>query len=87
MLSSTCQSAVQRTRHKFSDEDRSVLEKQFGLNPRPSAEARDNIARLLNMGDKQVQIWFNNARQRHLPPTDEKIKCVKSSMGAIMGLL
>jgi hypothetical protein len=51
-------------RHRFSQEDKTYLAKQFEVNSRPTAPQRRIFAAELGVDEKQIQTWFNNQRQR-----------------------
>jgi hypothetical protein len=53
-----------RGRHGFSQEDIAYLEKQFEVNPRPTARQRRIFAAQLGVDEKQIRTWFNDQHQR-----------------------
>jgi len=42
----------------------SVLEQVYSLDPFPGLDARRELAKQLNVSPRQVQVWFQNKRQR-----------------------
>merc|ERR1719238_1105728 len=42
----------------------SVLEQVYTLDPFPGLDARRELAKQLNVSPRQVQVWFQNKRQR-----------------------
>ncbi|TKA66883.1 hypothetical protein B0A55_08186 [Friedmanniomyces simplex] len=44
-------------------EDQSVLEEAYKRDPKPDKAARLEIVKVVNLGEKEVQIWFQNRRQ------------------------
>ena len=40
------------------------LESEFEQNPRPSTQVQVNLAKMLNIDEKQVRTWFFNQRRR-----------------------
>lgn len=55
-----------RRRFRFPPHDSVVLRQHFVDDPMPNKETRFKLARRLNVAEKQVQVWFQNRRQRHL---------------------
>jgi hypothetical protein len=51
-------------RKRTSREQLQVLEKSFSENPRPTSEQRKELAMLLDMTPRGVQIWFQNRRAK-----------------------
>jgi hypothetical protein len=47
----------------ISPQDQKILEQAFAKNPRPSKVVRQEIVRRVSLGEKEVQIWFQNRRQ------------------------
>ena len=54
-------------RCKISREQLSVLIKSFEEEPLPNFDQRQNLAKVLGMTPRSVQIWFQNRRQRLKP--------------------
>ncbi|KIW03550.1 uncharacterized protein PV09_05311 [Verruconis gallopava] len=54
---------ARQRRRRTSPDDQRVLEEAFLRNPRPSKEERQEIISKVALGDKEVQIWFQNRRQ------------------------
>ncbi|KAK2758970.1 hypothetical protein FQN54_003068 [Arachnomyces sp. PD_36] len=50
-------------RRRTSPEDHAILEAEYQRNPKPDRTARANIVSRVALGDKEVQIWFQNRRQ------------------------
>ncbi|KAM5508538.1 Homeobox protein yox1 [Microsporum canis] len=46
-----------------SPEDHAILEAEYRLNPKPDKATRASIVSRVSLGDKEVQIWFQNRRQ------------------------
>merc|ERR1719487_1256664 len=42
----------------------SVLEQVYSMDPFPGLDARRELAKQLNVSPRQVQVWFQNKRQR-----------------------
>ncbi|KAJ8612335.1 hypothetical protein MRB53_037545 [Persea americana] len=65
---------VRQRRKRTSAEDQIVLEAEFQKDPKPDKASRRRIAGLVALGDKEVQIWFQNRRQtkrRKTRPMDD----------------
>ncbi|KAF2669899.1 hypothetical protein BT63DRAFT_224477 [Microthyrium microscopicum] len=56
-------SLARQRRRRTSPEDQKILEEEFDKNPRPDKTARKDIVSRVSLGDKEVQIWFQNRRQ------------------------
>ncbi|KAK0336774.1 Homeobox protein yox1 [Friedmanniomyces endolithicus] len=54
---------ARQKRKRTSLEDQSVLEDAYKRDPKPDKAARLEIVRMVNLGEKEVQIWFQNRRQ------------------------
>ncbi|KAK1065320.1 Homeobox protein yox1 [Friedmanniomyces endolithicus] len=54
---------ARQKRKRTSLEDQSVLEDAYKRDPKPDKTARLEIVRMVNLGEKEVQIWFQNRRQ------------------------
>lgn len=51
-------------RNRAKGETLNILERQFHLNPNPTPQERRQIAKLVNMNEKSVTIWFQNKRAK-----------------------
>jgi RNA recognition motif-containing protein len=58
------ENSTTRQRHKWKDEHVEFLKSKFMENPKPSTQAKKELAKQLGVQEKHVQTWFNNARQR-----------------------
>ncbi|KAK5746830.1 Homeobox protein yox1 [Elasticomyces elasticus] len=56
-------SYLRQKRKRTSMEDQSVLEEAYKRDPKPDKAARMEIVKIVNLGEKEVQIWFQNRRQ------------------------
>lgn len=54
---------ARRRRRRTSQHDQAILEEEYRKCDRPDKTRRRGIAALVEMGDKEVQIWFQNKRQ------------------------
>ncbi|KAK2879985.1 hypothetical protein FQN49_000678 [Arthroderma sp. PD_2] len=54
---------IRQRRRRTSPEDHAVLEAEYQLNPKPDKATRASIVSRVSLGDKEVQIWFQNRRQ------------------------
>ncbi|EOA90284.1 uncharacterized protein SETTUDRAFT_126230 [Exserohilum turcica Et28A] len=54
---------ARQKRRRTSKEDEDVLKSEYLKNPKPSKAARLEIVRKVALGEKEVQIWFQNKRQ------------------------
>ncbi|KAL4969643.1 homeobox domain-containing protein [Aspergillus stella-maris] len=54
---------ARQKRRRTSPEDHAVLEAEYQRNPKPDKTARTNIVSRVSLGEKEVQIWFQNRRQ------------------------
>ncbi|KAF9893025.1 hypothetical protein FE257_012436 [Aspergillus nanangensis] len=54
---------ARQKRRRTSPEDHAILESEYQLNPKPDKTARANIVSRVSLGEKEVQIWFQNRRQ------------------------
>ncbi|KAF1986470.1 hypothetical protein K402DRAFT_355898 [Aulographum hederae CBS 113979] len=55
---------VRQKRKRTSAEDQAILETEFLRNPRPDRASRISIVKRVALGEKEVQIWFQNRRQK-----------------------
>lgn len=49
---------------RFTPDQVEVLERQFSLDPYPALPLRAELAKLLRVTERQVMVWFQNARSR-----------------------
>ncbi|EPS44848.1 hypothetical protein H072_1197 [Dactylellina haptotyla CBS 200.50] len=56
-------SLARRRRRRTSHKDQAILEAEFAVCDRPDRNKRKEIADLVGLKEKQVQIWFQNRRQ------------------------
>ncbi|GAB7353784.1 hypothetical protein MBLNU459_g4167t1 [Dothideomycetes sp. NU459] len=56
-------SLARQKRRRTSPEDQAVLEAEYQRNPKPDKAARMAIVERVALGEKEVQIWFQNRRQ------------------------
>ncbi|KAJ5748817.1 uncharacterized protein N7511_010513 [Penicillium nucicola] len=54
---------ARQKRRRTSPEDHAILESEYQQNPKPDKSARTNIVNRVSLGEKEVQIWFQNRRQ------------------------
>ncbi|KAI9784648.1 MAG: hypothetical protein M1839_001870 [Geoglossum umbratile] len=54
---------ARQKRRRTSPEDQSLLEAEYEKNPRPDKATRMEIVSRVSLGEKEVQIWFQNRRQ------------------------
>ncbi|KAF3490741.1 uncharacterized protein GIQ15_00258 [Arthroderma uncinatum] len=54
---------IRQRRRRTSPEDHAILEAEYQLNPKPDKATRASIVSRVSLGDKEVQIWFQNRRQ------------------------
>ncbi|KAI4906897.1 hypothetical protein J4E90_010100 [Alternaria incomplexa] len=54
---------ARQKRRRTSKEDEDVLKSEYLKNPKPDKAARLDIVRKVALGEKEVQIWFQNKRQ------------------------
>ncbi|CAG8887918.1 unnamed protein product [Penicillium egyptiacum] len=54
---------ARQKRRRTSPEDHVVLESEYQQNPKPDKAARTSIVNRVSLGEKEVQIWFQNRRQ------------------------
>ncbi|KAI7355581.1 hypothetical protein KC354_g10728 [Hortaea werneckii] len=54
---------ARQKRKRTSPEDQAVLEAAYKRDPKPDKNARLDIVKQVSMGEKEVQIWFQNRRQ------------------------
>ncbi|KAL2004330.1 hypothetical protein VTN02DRAFT_3124 [Thermoascus thermophilus] len=54
---------ARQKRRRTSPEDHAILEAEYRRNPKPDKAARASIVSRVALGEKEVQIWFQNRRQ------------------------
>ncbi|WPH02586.1 Hypothetical protein R9X50_00545100 [Acrodontium crateriforme] len=54
---------ARQKRKRTSAEDQAVLEAAYQRNPKPDKTARQQLVEQVALGEKEVQIWFQNRRQ------------------------
>ncbi|GFF83206.1 homeobox protein YOX1 [Aspergillus udagawae] len=54
---------ARQKRRRTSPEDHAILEAEYQRNPKPDKTARASIVSRVSLGEKEVQIWFQNRRQ------------------------
>ncbi|RAL01763.1 homeobox transcription factor [Aspergillus ibericus CBS 121593] len=54
---------ARQKRRRTSPEDHAILESEYQRNPKPDKTARASIVSRVSLGEKEVQIWFQNRRQ------------------------
>ncbi|KAL2788433.1 hypothetical protein BJX66DRAFT_340232 [Aspergillus keveii] len=54
---------ARQKRRRTSPEDHAILESEYQHNPKPDKAARASIVSRVSLGEKEVQIWFQNRRQ------------------------
>ncbi|KAL1649278.1 Homeobox protein yox1 [Diplodia intermedia] len=54
---------VRQKRRRTSPEDQKILEAEYQRNSKPDKAARLEIVKRVALGEKEVQIWFQNRRQ------------------------
>ncbi|PYH82774.1 FAD/NAD(P)-binding domain-containing protein [Aspergillus uvarum CBS 121591] len=54
---------ARQKRRRTSPEDHAILEAEYQRNPKPDKTARASIVTRVSLGEKEVQIWFQNRRQ------------------------
>ncbi|KAJ0424041.1 hypothetical protein BJY00DRAFT_309432 [Aspergillus carlsbadensis] len=54
---------ARQKRRRTSPEDHAILESEYHRNPKPDKAARASIVSRVSLGEKEVQIWFQNRRQ------------------------
>ncbi|KAL8823019.1 MAG: hypothetical protein Q9191_006259 [Dirinaria sp. TL-2023a] len=77
-------------RRRTSPEDQAILEAEYEKNPKPDKAARADIVNRVALGEKEVQIWFQNRRQmtrrRSQPPSsfalDSSLYLSQKSLGS-----
>ncbi|QDS76039.1 hypothetical protein FKW77_005297 [Venturia effusa] len=55
--------APRQKRRRTSPEDQKILEAEFAHNPKPDKPSRLEIVKKVALGEKEIQIWFQNRRQ------------------------
>ncbi|OJJ00279.1 hypothetical protein ASPVEDRAFT_81855 [Aspergillus versicolor CBS 583.65] len=54
---------ARQKRRRTSPEDYAILEAEYQRNPKPDKVSRASIVSRVSLGEKEVQIWFQNRRQ------------------------
>ncbi|KAF2716960.1 hypothetical protein K431DRAFT_288968 [Polychaeton citri CBS 116435] len=54
---------ARQKRKRTSPEDQAILEAAYLRDPKPDTEARRQLSQQVALGEKEVQIWFQNRRQ------------------------
>ncbi|KAL2808415.1 hypothetical protein BJX63DRAFT_37128 [Aspergillus granulosus] len=54
---------ARQKRRRTSPEDHAILESEYQRNPKPDKASRASIVSRVSLGEKEVQIWFQNRRQ------------------------
>ncbi|KAF3009936.1 hypothetical protein E8E13_011068 [Curvularia kusanoi] len=78
---------ARQKRRRTSKEDEDVLKAEYLINPKPDKAARLEIVSKVALGEKEVQIWFQNKRQndrRRSRPLDPSSSASLMSSSSIM---
>ncbi|KAJ5988848.1 Homeodomain [Penicillium waksmanii] len=82
---------ARQKRRRTSPEDHAILETEYQRNPKPDKVARTEIVNRVSLGEKEVQIWFQNRRQndrrKSKPLQPHELLAPRSSMSDSSGLL
>ncbi|OJD18591.1 hypothetical protein ACJ73_08707 [Blastomyces percursus] len=74
---------ARQKRRRTSPDDQRILEAEYQRNPKPDRATRAEIVNRVTLGEKEVQIWFQNRRQndrrRSKPLNPEDFRASKSS--------
>ncbi|KAE9965316.1 hypothetical protein EG328_009819 [Venturia inaequalis] len=62
-VNSESKTAPRQKRRRTSPEDQKILEEEFARNPKPDKPSRLEIVKKVALGEKEIQIWFQNRRQ------------------------
>ncbi|KAJ5577565.1 Homeodomain [Penicillium hispanicum] len=80
---------ARQKRRRTSPEDHAILEAEYQTNPKPDKVARANIVSRVSLGEKEVQIWFQNRRQndrrKSKPLQPHELLAPRSSMSDSSG--
>ncbi|KAJ5239530.1 hypothetical protein N7468_004149 [Penicillium chermesinum] len=80
---------ARQKRRRTSPEDHAILEEEYQRNPKPDKVARANIVNRVSLGEKEVQIWFQNRRQndrrKSKPLQPHELLAPRSSMSDSSG--
>ncbi|KAJ5736154.1 Homeodomain [Penicillium malachiteum] len=80
---------ARQKRRRTSPEDHAILEAEYQKNPKPDKVARANIVNRVSLGEKEVQIWFQNRRQndrrKSKPLQPHELLAPRSSMSDPLG--
>ncbi len=77
---------IRRPKTKFSPDQLQALETEYQNDPflSTSADRRSNLARRLNLTEKNIQIWFQNQRRRRRAAAYSKLHYVFSDSNRVM---
>ncbi|OJD16973.1 hypothetical protein AJ78_02907 [Emergomyces pasteurianus Ep9510] len=74
---------ARQKRRRTSPDDQKILEAEYQRNPKPDRATRAEIVNRVTLGEKEVQIWFQNRRQndrrRSKPLNPEDFRAPKPS--------
>ncbi|KLJ05590.1 hypothetical protein EMPG_10923 [Blastomyces silverae] len=74
---------ARQKRRRTSPDDQKILEAEYQRNPKPDRATRAEIVNRVTLGEKEVQIWFQNRRQndrrRSKPLNPDDFRAPKSS--------
>ncbi|KAJ5648348.1 Homeodomain [Penicillium lividum] len=80
---------ARQKRRRTSPEDHAILETEYQKDPKPDKVARANIVNRVSLGEKEVQIWFQNRRQndrrKSRPLQPHELLAPRSSMSDSVG--
>ncbi|KAJ5668759.1 Homeodomain [Penicillium macrosclerotiorum] len=80
---------ARQKRRRTSPEDHAILEAEYQVNTKPDKLARANIVNRVSLGEKEVQIWFQNRRQndrrKSKPLQPHELLAPRSSMSDSSG--
>lgn len=63
----------QKPRTAFTKEQLTLLEQIFQDSSYPSAEKRQTLAKILDLSDERVRVWFQNRRAKEKRLAEEKL--------------
>ena len=63
-MSATATSSTAAKRMALSRDQRQVLEAVYAMEKLPDASLRDRLSKYLDLSTRQIQVWFQNRRQR-----------------------
>ncbi|KAJ5267083.1 hypothetical protein N7478_009891 [Penicillium angulare] len=80
---------ARQKRRRTSPEDHAILESEYQKNSKPDKVSRTNIVNRVSLGEKEVQIWFQNRRQndrrKSKPLQPHEMLAPRSSMSDSVG--